>query len=126
MTKINIEPTYVIQVDDGHLTRHRSPIPRAGATRRTVTVLILGEVRFVDPDAFLNLGPLLADAEEVTVQAHGSGLGYLHTAVEQAIDVERSFRAHDAESREVRRASIQRQIDAGYLPADHLTREAGQ
>ncbi|MCY9786858.1 hypothetical protein KIK06_23525 [Nocardiopsis sp. EMB25] len=125
MTKIHIQPSYVIQVDDGHLTRHHIPTTRAGATGATVTVLILGEVRFVDSDAFINLGAAMADADDVFIQAHGTGLAYMHNAVEQAIDIERSFRIHDAESRAVRRASLERQARDGYLPADVLEREGG-
>lgn len=122
-TIIEVRPTYTITVTGGHLTRDQVPIARTGVSGGTVEINIVGEVRYVDLGAFINLGTVLADAEKVIVRASGDVLSTLHNEVARAIATERQFRAHDAESREVRRASLQRQIDAGLLPADHMERE---
>ncbi|WP_435107322.1 hypothetical protein [Nocardiopsis synnemataformans] len=88
-----------------------------------VAVHVHGRVSVVMPDALLPVGHLLADATEVDVAVAGRGLPALVQAVKYAIDTERGFRAHDEQSRLTRLASLERQVAAGYLPADVLAGE---
>ena len=120
MPDIEIRPTYSIQAIDGRLDREQVPIAHENTTGATVEINIVGEVTFVGFGALMPLATALADADKVIVRAHGSGLDYLHSEVVRAIETERQFRAHDAEMREVRQASIRRQVADGYLPADVL------
>lgn len=124
-TIIEVRPTYTITVTGGRLTRDQVPIARTGTPGGKVEINIVGEVRYVDLGAFMNLGTALADAAEIIVRADGDVNDELRQEVSRAIATERQFRAHDEQSRQTRRASLQRQIDAGLLPADHLEREAG-
>lgn len=120
MPDIEIRPTYSIQAIDGRLDREQVPIAHENTTGATVEINIVGEVTFVGFGALMPLATALADADRVIVRAHGSGLDYLRTEVTRAIKSEQQFRASVDEMRQVRQASIRRQVDAGLLPADVL------
>ncbi|WP_232832974.1 hypothetical protein, partial [Nocardiopsis sp. TNDT3] len=123
---IEVRNAFTITVTNGHLTNHLVPTPCPAGPGGIVEINIVGEVRFVDHGALMKLGVVLADAERVIVRANGSGLDYLHTEIVRTIKTEQSFRASDTKSRNERRASIDRQIAGGYLPADYWELEGGE
>jgi len=123
---IEVRNTFTITITNGHLTRDQVPMARTTTPGGIVEVNVLGEVRFVDLGALVNIGAALADAERVIVRATGSGLDHLRTEVARSIKSEMAFRASDARSRADRRASLDRQIAGGYLPADFWDLEDGK
>lgn len=125
--QITMRTAISITARDGALTRDDVAITARdlGDTPAgtAVAVHVQGRIDFVAPDALVPVGYLLADATEIDVAAAGRGLPALAQAVKTAIDIERGFRAHDARCRATRRASLERQVAAGQLPADILDEE---
>jgi hypothetical protein len=125
--RITVRTAITITARDGFLDRDAvataardlGDTPAGGA----ITVHVHGRIGVVAPDALLPIGHLLADASEIDVTGAGRGLPALAQAVRHAIDTERGFRAHDEQSRLTRLASLERQVAAGYLPADVLAGE---
>lgn len=120
---IEIRTAFTISLPDGHgHTLDASHVPHARETPPggIVEITITGEVTYVYSGCFMGLATVLADASRVIVRANGSGARHLHGEVTRAINSELDFRRHAEESRAVRRASLERQVRDGYLPADVL------